>query len=62
MSGCVFKVFKFRYYVLRDDILVYYLSDLTTLLQNEEGEGWEVGTINPILVHADDEILCCDRR
>jgi hypothetical protein len=56
-----FKVIKFRYYVLRDDMLGYYLSDLTTLLQNKkEGEGWEVGTIN--LIHADDEILCCDRR
>ncbi|KAF8498083.1 ARM repeat-containing protein [Russula emetica] len=30
------------YYVLRDDMLAYYLSDLTTLLQNKkEGEGWE---------------------
>jgi hypothetical protein len=41
-------------------MLAYYLSDLTTLLQNKEREGWEVGTIN--LIHADDEILCCDRR
>jgi hypothetical protein len=56
-----FKVIKFRYYVLRDDMLAYYLSDLTTLLQNKkEGEGWEVGTIN--LIHADDAILCWDRR
>ena len=45
---------KFRYYVLRDGMLAYYLSDLNTLLQNKkEGEGWEVGTIN--LLHADDE-------
>jgi hypothetical protein len=55
-----FKVIKFRYYVLRDDMLAYYLSDLTTLLQNKEGEDWEVSTIN--LIHVDDEILCCDRR
>jgi hypothetical protein len=49
-------VIKFRYYVLRDDMLAYYLSDLTTLLQNKkEGEGWEVGTIN--LIRADDDIL-----
>ena len=52
---------KFRYYVLRDDMLAYYLSDLTTLLQNKkEGEGWEVGAINS--THVDDEILYCDRR
>jgi hypothetical protein len=56
-----FNVIKFRYYVLRDDMLAYYLSNLTTLLQNKkEGEGWEVSAIN--LIHADDEILCCDRR
>jgi hypothetical protein len=44
-----FKVIKSRYYVLRDDMLAYYISDLTTLLQNKkEGEGWEVSTINLI--------------
>lgn len=43
-----FKVIVFRYYVLRDDMLAYYLSDLTALLQNKKGgEGWEVCTINP---------------
>lgn len=42
-------------------MLAYYLRDLTTLLQNKkEGEGWEVGTV--CLIHADDKILCCDRR
>ena len=55
-----FKVIKSSYYVLRDDMLAYYLRDLTTLLRNKEGEGWEVGTIT--LIHADDEIICCDRR
>src|SRR6266852_6134298 len=56
-----FKVIKFRYYVLRDDMLAYYLSGLTTLLQNKkDGEGWEVGTMN--LLHADDGVLFCDRR
>ncbi len=41
-------------------MLAYYLSDLTTLLQNRDGEGWEVRTVN--LRYVDDAILCCNRR
>ena len=52
-----FKVINSRYYVLRDDMLAFYLGDLTTLLQNKkEGEGWEVSTINFTYVNDDSEI------
>ena len=55
------NVIKSSHYVLRDDdMLAYYLSDRTTLLQDKEGERCEVSTIN--LICADDEILCFDRR
>lgn len=42
-------------------MLAYYLSDLTTLLQNKkEGEGWEVSTAS--LVHVVYAYLHYDRR
>lgn len=44
--GCAFSDSHqiFRYYVLRDDMLTFYISDLKARLLKNEHVGWEVST------------------
>jgi hypothetical protein len=38
-----------RYYVLRDDMLGYYMNDIVERLSTrQDGQGWEVGTLHVV--------------
>lgn len=56
-----FLELRFRYYVLRDDMLAYYISDLTERLPNKNETGsLEVSVTTHICASA--QFLCRDRR